>query len=270
MEAGAEAGEILVSEETSATLPERILGDEKEGGLLLKAPPGAARWIELLPPAEGLDLAACVPGPVRRHVESGRAEPEHRQAAVAFVHFGGVDEMLETSGPEKLANALQRLVTGAEQVADEHGVTFLETDIDRDGGKIVLVAGAPQTEGEDEERILSTARGIADLETPLPLRLGVSRGRVFSGEVGAEFRRTYTILGTTAALAARLMGKAKPGQLLTAPDVLERARSAFETTALEPLTLKGIAVVRHGSRPMQFAPVEVMLNGPPSFSGVLT
>jgi hypothetical protein len=104
-------------------------------------------------------------------------------------------------------------------------VTFLETDIDRDGGKIVLVAGAPQTEGEDEERIIRTARGIADLETPLPLRLGVSRGRVFSGEVGAEFRRTYTILGTTAALAARLMGKAKPGQLLTTSDTLERARS---------------------------------------------
>ncbi|HJW66786.1 MAG TPA: adenylate/guanylate cyclase domain-containing protein, partial [Gaiellaceae bacterium] len=241
MEAGAEAGEILISEETAATLPERILGGEKEGGLLLKAPPGAAQWIELLPPAEGLDLAACVPGPVRRHVESGRAEPEHRQAAVAFVHFGGVDEMLETSGPDELADALQALVTGAQQVADEHGVTFLETDIDRDGGKIVLVAGAPQTEGEDEERIIRTARGIADLETPLPLRLGVSRGRVFSGEVGAEFRRTYTILGTTAALAARLMGKAKPGQLLTTPDTLERARSAFETTTLEPLTLKGIA-----------------------------
>ena len=37
------------------------------------------------------------------------------------------------------------------------------------------------------------------------------------------------------------MGKAKPGQLLTTPDVVERARSAFTTTELEPLTLKGIA-----------------------------
>src|SRR5262245_23679261 len=241
MESGAEAGEILVSEETAATLPAEILGDEKEGGLLLKAPPKTVSWIELLPPAEGLDLAACVPAPVRRHVESGRAEPEHRQAAVAFIHFGGVDEMLETSGPDELADALQALVTGAQEIADEHGVTFLESDIDRDGGKIILVAGAPQTEGEDEERIVRTARGIADLDTPLPLRIGVSRGRVFSGEVGAEFRRTYTILGTTAALAARLMGKAQPGQLLTTPDVLERARSTFETSQLEPLTLKGIA-----------------------------
>ena len=241
MEGGAEAGEILVSDETAASLPERILGDEKEGGRLLKAPPGAASWIELLPPAEGLDLGACVPAPVRRHVESGRAEPEHRQAAIAFVHFGGVDEMLETSSPDELSDVLQRLVAGVQQVADEHGVTFLESDIDRDGGKLILVAGAPQTEGEDEERILRTARGVADLDTPLPLRIGVGRGRVFAGEVGAEFRRTFTILGTTAALAARLMGKAKPGQLLTTPDVVERARSTFTVTELEPLTLKGIA-----------------------------
>ena len=81
---------------------------------------------------------------------------------------------------------------------------------------------------------------IADANSRLPLRIGVSRGRVFAGEVGAEFRRTYTILGTTAALAARLMGKAEPGQLLTTPDVLERSRSAFETTELEPFDLKGI------------------------------
>jgi class 3 adenylate cyclase/tetratricopeptide (TPR) repeat protein len=241
MEAGAQAGEILVSDETAATLPERIFGDEQEGGRLLRSPPGALGAIEPLPPHEGIDLSVCVPGPVRHVIESHTAEPEHRQAAVAFVHFGGVDDLLGEQGAEELEGVLDELLSGAQQIADEHGVTFLETDIDDDGGKIILVAGAPQTEGDDEERILRTARGVADLETPLPLRIGVSRGRVFAGEVGAEFRRTYTILGTTAALAARLMGKAQAGQLLTTPDVLERTRSAFETTELEPLTLKGIA-----------------------------
>jgi class 3 adenylate cyclase/tetratricopeptide (TPR) repeat protein len=240
MEAGAEAGEILVSEETAATLPDRLFGEEKEGGRLLKSPPGAAGELEPLPPLEGLDLGVCVPPPIRQHLEAGRAEPEHRQASVAFVHFGGVDDLLAEGGADELADALEELVTATQRVADEHGVTFLETDIDRDGGKLILVAGAPRTQGEDEERILRTARGIADAHIRLPLRIGVSRGRVFAGEVGARFRRTYTILGTTAALAARLMGKAQPGQLLTTPDVLERSRSAFETTELEPFALKGI------------------------------
>ena len=174
-------------------------------------------------------------------VADGRAESEHRQASVAFVHFGGVDALLADAGAERVAAALDELVTGAQRVADEHGVTFLETDIDADGGKIILVAGAPETAGEDEERILRTARGIADLPSELPLRIGTARGRVFAGEVGARFRRTYTILGKTAALAARLMGKAEPGQVLTTSDLLERSRSTFETDELEPLTLKGIA-----------------------------
>ncbi len=241
MESGAEAGEILVSDETAALLPERVLGEGKEGGRLLKAPPGVEGGLEPLPPLEGLDLAHCVPAQVRRVVEDGKAESEHRQASVAFVHFGGVDDLLATEGAERVAEALDELVTAAQRVADEHGVTFLETDIDTDGGKMILVAGAPSTAGEDEERILRTARGIADLQTPLPLRIGTSRGRVFAGEVGARFRRTYTILGKTAALAARLMGKAAPGQVLTTTDLLDRTQSAFETVELEPLMLKGIA-----------------------------
>ncbi len=241
MESGAEAGEILVSDETAALLPGRVLGESKEGGRLLKAPPGVEGGLEPLPPLEGLDLARCVPAQVRRVVEDGKAESEHRQASVAFVHFGGVDDLLADEGPDRVADALDELVTGAQRVADEHGVTFLETDIDADGGKMILVAGAPSTAGEDEERILRTARGIADLETQLPLRIGTSRGRVFAGEVGARFRRTYTILGKTAALAARLMGKAAPGQVLTTSDLLDRTRSSFETVELEPLSLKGIA-----------------------------
>jgi len=241
MEAGAEAGEILVSDETVSSLPDSLFGEEKEGGRLLKSPPGAGGALEPLPPLDGLDLSLCVPAPIRRQLADGKAEPEHRQASVAFVHFGGADDLLAERGPEELADALENLVVTAQRVADEHGVTFLESDIDRDGGKLILVAGAPQTAGEDEERILRTARGIADAYTGLPLRMGLSRGRVFAGEVGAEFRKTYTILGTTAALAARLMGKAEPGQVLTTRDLLDRSRSAFETTELEPFALKGIA-----------------------------
>ena len=36
------------------------------------------------------------------------------------------------------------------------------------------------------------------------------------------------------------MAKAEPGQVLTTGDVLERCRSTFESTELEPFRLKGI------------------------------
>jgi class 3 adenylate cyclase/tetratricopeptide (TPR) repeat protein len=240
MEGGAEAGEILVSEPTTAGLPEQLFGEQKEGGRLLKTAPGAPAEPAPTPPLEGIDIGRCVPAPVRKHLEGGRSEPEHRQASVAFVHVGGVDALLAEEGPDATAEAFEEIVVSAQRIAEEHGVTFLETDIDKDGAKMILVAGAPQTEGEDEERLLRTVLGIADGPGRLPLRIGLSRGRVFAGEVGAQFRRTYTILGKTAALAARLMTKAEPGQILTTADFLEHCRGTFETTELEPIRLKGI------------------------------
>ncbi len=240
MEAGAEAGEILVSEETAAALPQALFGEAKHGGRLLEQAPGAATEPAPLPPLEHLGIEACIPRPVRVHLEGGESEAEHRQASIGFVHAGAIDALLAERGVEEVTAALEGLIVSAQRVADEHGVTFLETDIDSDGAKIVLVAGAPQTAGEDEERLLRTLIGIAGSQSELPLRIGASRGRVFAGEVGAPFRRTYTILGKTAALAARLMARAEPGQLLTTGDLLERCRSAFETVELEPFPLKGI------------------------------
>ena len=60
--------------------------------------------------------------------------------------------------------------------------------------------------------MLRTVRAIVDAGLPLPVHIGVSEGRVFTGQVGASFRRTYTVLGDTAALAARLMARAGRGR----------------------------------------------------------
>jgi tetratricopeptide (TPR) repeat protein len=57
--------------------------------------------------------------------------------------------------------------------------------------------------------------------------------------VGAPFRRTYTILGDTAALAARLMAKAGEDEIWVAASAYERGGSRFEASELEPLQLKG-------------------------------
>src|SRR5207244_9939248 len=117
-------------------------------------------------------------------------------------------------------------------------VTFLESDVDKDGGRIILVSGAPQTFGDDEERMLRTERAIIDSGLPLPVHIGVSEGRVFTGQVGASFRRTYTVLGDTAALAARLMSRAGEDEIWVSAGALARGGAAFEAAELEPLTLK--------------------------------
>ncbi len=240
MEAASEAGEILVSTETAAHLDDDAVGEEKGTGRLLQASPGVHGAVEPLPHVEGISLEVAVPAPLRAQLlEVGPFEGEHRHAAIAFVRFSGTDEIIATEGVEAAAEALEILVRNVQAAADEHQVTFLESDVDRDGGRIVLVSGAPQTFGDDEERMLRTVRAVVDSGLPLPVRIGVSQGRVFTGQVGASFRRTYTVLGDTAALAARLMARAGEDEIWVSADAYRRGGARFAATELEPLELKG-------------------------------
>jgi class 3 adenylate cyclase/tetratricopeptide (TPR) repeat protein len=241
MESTAGAGEILVSRATATLLPEEALGKPKgEGVLLRRAPQGLAReWPELDASLEGVDLVSGIPLAIREHVLSGAADPEHRQVTVAFVHFDGIDGLLQDAGPEVVAYGLDQLVREVQAACEKHRVTFLGTDIDKDGGKIILVAGTPQALGDDEERLLLTLRAIIEAETNIPVRIGVNRGHVFAGDIGPPYRRTYTVMGDAVNLAARVMAKAEPGQLLATDAVLDASPLAFNSVALEPFMVKG-------------------------------
>ena len=240
MEAASEAGEILLSTETAAELDPSTLGDEKGPGRLLQSAPHVTGTLEPLPDVEGIPIELAVPAPLRAQLlEVGPFEGEHRHAAIAFVRYSGTDEVIATVGPVAAAEAIEVLTQAIQQAATDHEVTFLESDVDRDGGRIILVAGAPQTFGDDEERLLRAVRAIVDAGLPFPVHIGVSEGRVFTGQVGAPFRRTYTILGDTAALAARLMAKAGENEVWVAASAYERGGARFAAAELEPLQLKG-------------------------------
>ncbi len=60
---------------------------------------------------------------------------------LTFLQFTGTDRLLERSGADAVAAALDELVRSVQEACETHGVTFLATDIDRDGGKVLLVAG---------------------------------------------------------------------------------------------------------------------------------
>ncbi|MGH3136540.1 MAG: adenylate/guanylate cyclase domain-containing protein [Gaiellaceae bacterium] len=240
MEAASTAGEIFISPETAALLEADAVGEERNGGRLLRAAPQVRGTVQPLPNVEGIPLQAAIPAPLRAQLlEVGPLEGEHRSAAIAFVRFAGTDEIIDTEGPEAAAEALDVVVRTVQAAAEEHRVTFLESDIDRDGGRIVLVSGAPQTFGDDEERMLRTVRAVVDAGLPLPVHIGVSQGRVFAGQVGASFRRTYTVLGDTAALAARLMARAGEDEIWVSADAFSRGGARFDATDLEPFQVKG-------------------------------
>ncbi len=242
MEHAADAGQIVVSRQTADVLPARCVGEAKGPGCLLRREPGSVP-----PPAEvprvevpAGDIATCLSTAVRAHVMAGGGAPEHRPVTVAFIHFDGTDALIERS-PAEAAEAMNDLVTIVQRAADQHEVCFLGSDVDSDGGKLILTAGAPKVTGDDEERMLFTARAIMEAEPVVPVRIGIHRGSVFAGDIGPWYRRTYTVMGDTVNLAARLMAKAGPGEIYATADVLDRSTTLFETTALEPFAVKGKA-----------------------------
>jgi class 3 adenylate cyclase len=241
MEGTADAGEIVLSPSTAAALRPAVLGTAKGPGFLLRRAPAVPddsfRPFELVP--DEVDLSRGVPVGLREALITDHPESEHRRVTVAFVHFDGTDEMIGSEGPGVTADRLHSLVTITQRAVERQEVTFLGTDTDRDGGKIILTAGAPATSGDDEHRMLLAVREIMDAGAPVPIRIGVNRGSVFVGEVGPPYRRTFTVMGDAVNLAARLMAKAETGQILSTPEILARSRTRFETIDLEPFSVKG-------------------------------
>jgi len=242
LEHEASAGEILVSPETAALLPSRCLGETKgHGQLIVREPPGHTEKIPLSarPDMPEELLARCLSPAIRAHVMDGGGTPEHRPVTIAFIHFDGTDALIEQRGPQATADALHRLVSVVEEATEEQGVSFLASDVDVDGGKLILTAGAPKVTGDDEEHMLLALRKIVDATLAMPIRIGVHRGAVFAGDIGPFYRRTYTVMGDAVNLSARLMAKAEPGLIYATAEVLDRSNTVFESTELEPLLVKG-------------------------------
>ena len=244
MEHAAEAGEILLSTEAAAFLPGRCLGKAKGPGVLLQREPTSHTARMPLKPRPALPqeaIARCLSPAIRAHVLSGDVASEHRAVTIAFIRYQGIDALIGRSGPRAAGEALHRLMGVVEAATEEQEVTLLASDVDADGGKLILTAGAPKSTGDDEERMLLALRRIVEADLPMPIRIGVNRGSVFAGDIGPVYRRTYTVMGDAVNLAARLMAKAEPGHIYATASVLDRSNTLFETVELAPFAVKGKA-----------------------------
>ena len=213
MEAAAAAGQIGLSAATAALLPPRLLGPRWTARSAAALRAGARRRdrgaaaVDRRRPRRA--AAATDPGAPSRRRGRARA-PRHHRRLRAVLRLRPAARA--TRARRALAEALDDVVRNVQQACADNEVTFFETDINRDGGKIMLTAGAPRSADHNEERMLRVARQVLDHAGRLPLRIGVNRGPVFAGDFGPPFRRTYSVKGDAINLAARVMGKAHPGQ----------------------------------------------------------
>jgi class 3 adenylate cyclase/tetratricopeptide (TPR) repeat protein len=242
MEGIADAGEIALTPELASILGPACVGPLKGDAVLLGARPEAP--LVQAPDVGDVDaamVAQCIPKAAREHVLLEHSEPEHRVITAVFVELMETDALLERVGPAAFAEALDDRISWIEEVADRYEVPFNATDIAKGAVRVLLSAGAPSSTGHDEEQVLRMARELMDRPGAIPMRIGANTGRVFTGDFGPPYRRTYATLGDATNTAARVMVRAEPGQILVTEEVLRRSRTIFETTPIEPFRAKGKA-----------------------------
>ncbi|HJU96354.1 MAG TPA: AAA family ATPase, partial [Jiangellaceae bacterium] len=243
LEKAAGIGQVLVGRATAADLSAgAVLQGQDLGHRLIRMPRRAdvapPRLVETKPAV----VEQLLPPQLRDYLSHSSREPEHRTVAVAFLRFDGTDALVGHEGHDALTAAIDELVRNVQDATAAHEVSFHETDVDTDGGKIMLVAGAPRSAGDDTDRLLATVRRAVDRAGQLPLRAGVAHGRVFAGDLGTADRRTYSVKGDAVNLAARLASSAQPGAVLVAADVLDHTRRrSYHVANVPPLRLKGLS-----------------------------
>ena len=194
-EALAEPGRLLVSADLAAALPAgwtmapdrpamRVrLGAVAELTPAETRPPPPTlpdeRLLRLVPPALGALLGR---GPIG----------EHRPLAVAFIAVPDTDRLTRD---ECLVARLDDVVGAIDRACARFDLCWLKSDVGVDQVRFVLTAGLSRRSEDDEGRLLSAVREIADRNPGL--QIGVNSGTVFVADVGHQRRARRTTCGAT-------------------------------------------------------------------------
>jgi adenylate cyclase len=143
-----------------------------------------------------------------RAIEQGASlSGEVVEAAVLFIDLVGSTQLAESRSPQEVAQVLNDFFRIVVEAVDEN-----QGLINKFAGDAALaIFGVPLRSNEPAAAALATARALGTQLRRLPVDfgIGVSAGRVFAGNIGAENRYEYTVIGDAVNEAARLADLAK-------------------------------------------------------------
>jgi class 3 adenylate cyclase len=166
-----------------------------------------------------------------RAIEEGAAmSGDVQEAAILFIDLTGSTALAASHPPQRVAEVLNEffhIVVNAVDARDGMINKF-------QGDAALAVFGAPWRSNGAASSALATARALGEQLRELPLvdfGIGVSAGPVFAGNIGAENRYEYTVIGDPVNEAARLADLAKTSdrRILCSAAAIERADTAERT-----------------------------------------
>jgi adenylate cyclase len=169
---------------------------------------------------------------------------EERHVAVIFVDIIGSTELVTGRPATEVVELLNRFFKViVEEVDRQRGFV---NKFEGDGA--LAVFGAPNRLEHPEDAALAAARSIADrIRSEVPeceAGIGVAAGEAVAGNVGANERFEYTVIGEPVNEAARLcdLAKTKPARLLASSKTLDGAseKESAHWSLGDTVTLRGL------------------------------
>ncbi len=170
---------------------------------------------------------------------------ERKLVTVMFADISGFTAMSEKLDAEHVHSIMNSCFECLVPVINKY-----EGTVDKYiGDEIMALFGAPTAHEDDPERALRAALEMMEAlsqfntqrGTELGMHFGINTGPVIAGNVGAEGRKDYSVMGDAVNLAARLEDASDRGEILIGPETHRQTAALFEFEELSPLTLKGKA-----------------------------
>ena len=182
---------------------------------------------------------------LRADPSAGDLGGEQRQVSVLFADLQGFTAFSERASPSDVIAMLNEYWGGTVPVLEAEGGL-----IERFAGDAVMVVFNADADQDDHAaracraalELQRASSRIADGRPGWPrFRAGVNTGPAVIGNVGSAERRSFTAIGDTTNLAARLQAQAQAGQVVIGSATLSALGSNAEVTPLGTLDLKGKA-----------------------------
>ena len=221
----------------------------------------AAATAERAAPTGALAIAAPVPLTLRQSSESPGSEPGTPLSWEHFLHPNFAERLRQNEliaeyrrcvpvfaafTVPRRAEDLHPLVAQVQAVVNRWGGWLNEIEVGDKGAVFVLLFGAPLARGDDPSRAVGCCLELRERE--LISHAGITLGILFVGAVGSAQRRVYTAQGDDMNLAAHLMERAAPGEILVSGrvrhDVMDRYKTDLPTMIATKGHLEGVPVAR--------------------------
>jgi adenylate cyclase len=187
----------------------------------------------------------------RRAIEEGASMSGGvEEVAILFIDLTGSTELAASHPPERVAEVLNDFFRIVVNAVDAHDGMINKFQ----GDAALAVFGAPFHSDGAASAALAAARALGEQLRELPVvdfGIGVSAGAVFAGNIGAENRYEYTVIGDPVNEAARLADLAKTSdrRILCSSAAIQRADAAER----EHWATKGSEVLRGRTQPTEIS-----------------